>query len=201
MAAGKKGCLIFIILVGALIFFFYPSVKSTHDQLKTLDQGVKASWTKLEGLLQRRMDLVPNYIETIKFHAPHEEEIFGAVTKAHLKAATALLRPNKIAANNDLTIALDQLQAVAERYPDIKADQNFIHLRDELASIENSIADECLQYNEAVKAYNAYREGFPVDIMAVLSGFGKAFPLDVPAKSRDFPGSGSEPSPSSSSDR
>ncbi len=201
MAAGKKGCLICFVIVGALILLAYPSVKRTHDQLKTLDQGIKASWTKLEGLLQRRMDFVPNYIETVKLHAPHEQEVFGAVTRAHLKAATALLRSNKIAANNDLTIALDQLQAVAERYPDVKADQNFIRLRDELAGIENGIADECLQYNEAVKAYNAYRQEFPADIVAALSGFGKAFPLDVPGKAQGPPGSGTEPAPPSSSDR
>jgi LemA protein len=201
MAGGKKGCLIFIILVGVLVFFLYPSVKKTHDQLKTLDEGIKASWTKIEGLLQRRMDLVPNYLETIKFHAPHEQEVFGAVTRAHLKAATSLLRSNKIAANNDLTNALDQLQAVAERYPDLKADQNFIRLQDELTGIENAIADECRQYNEAVKAYNASRQEFPADIVAALSGFGKAFPLDVPGKDRDLSGPGPEPVSPSSSDR
>jgi LemA protein len=201
MAAGKKGCLIFFILVAAVILLSYPSVKRTHDQLKILDDGIKASWTKLEGLLQRRMDLVPNYIETIKSHAPHEQEIFGAVTRAHLKATTALLRANKIAANNDLTIALDKLQAVTERYPDVKADQTFIRLRDELLSIESGIAAECLQYNEAVKAYNTYRQEFLADIVAALSGFGKAFPLDVPGKAQAPPESSSAPDPPSSSGR
>ncbi len=201
MAAGKKGCLICFVTIGVLILLLYPSVKSTRDQLATLDQGIKAAWTKLEDLLQRRMDLVPNYLETIKSHAPHEQEVFGAVTRAHLKATTALLRPNKIAANNDLTIALDQLQAVAERYPDVTADQNFTRLRDELAAIENGIADECLQYNEAVKAYNAYRQEFPVDIVSAISGFGKAFPLEIPGKAQGLPGSGPDPAPPSSSDR
>jgi LemA protein len=201
MAAGKKGCLICFVIVGAAILLSYPSVTKTHDQLKTLDEGIKTSWTKLEGLLQRRMDLVPNYLETVKLHAPHEQEVFGAVTRAHLKAATALLRPNKIAANNDLTIALDQLLAVAERYPDVKSDQSFIRLRYELAAIESGIAAECLQYNEAVKAYNTYRQEFPADIVAALSGFGKAFPLDVPGKAQAPPGSGSEPSPPAASDR
>jgi LemA protein len=201
MAGGKKGCLICLVIVGALILLSYPSVKRTHDQLATLDEGIKAAWTKLEGLLQRRMDLVPNYIETVKAQAPHEQEVFGAVTRAHLKAATALTRPNKIAANNELTIALGQLQVVTERYPDLKADQNFIRLRDELAGIENSIADECLRYNEAIKEYNAYRQGFPADIISALSGFGKAFPLETPGKAEGQQGSGSEPSPSASSDR
>jgi LemA protein len=201
MAAGKKGCLICFVIIGVLILLLYPSIKSTRDQLATLDQGIKAAWTKLEDLLQRRMDLVPNYLETIKSHAPHEQEVFGAVTRAHLKAATALLRPNKIAANNDLTLALAQLQAVAERYPDVKADQNFTRLRDELAAIENGIADECLQYNEAVKAYNAYRQEFPVDIVSAISGFGKAFPLEIPGKAQALPGSGPDPAPPSSSDR
>ncbi len=201
MAAGKKGCLIFFILVGAVILLLYPSVKKTHDQLKTLNDEIKASWTKLEGLLQRRMDLVPNYLEAVKLHAPHEQEVFGAVTRAHLRATTALLRPNKIAANNDLTIALGQLQAVTERYPDVKADQTFIRLRDELAGIESGIVAECLQYNEAVKAYNICRQEFPADIVAALSGFGKAFPLETPGKAQALPGSGVEPSPPSSSDR
>ena len=200
MAGGKKGCLIIFVIVGALILLLYPSIKRTRDQLMTLDRGIKAAWTTLEGLLQRRMDLVPNYIETVKSHAPHEQEVFGAVTKAHLKAATALMRPNKIAANNDLTIALDQLQVVTERYPDLKADQNFIRLKDELAGIENSIADECRRYNEAIKEYNAYRQGFPADIVAALSGFGKAFPLETPGKAQGLQRSGPEPSPPSSSD-
>jgi LemA protein len=201
MAGGKKGCLICFVILGVSILLLYPTVKRTHDQLVTLDEGIKAAWTKLEGLLQRRLDSVPNYIETIKAYAPHEQGVFGAVTTAHLKAATALTRFNKIAAHNDLTIALDQLRVVTERYPDLKADQNFIRLQDELAGIENSIADECLQYNEAVKAYNAYRQGFPADIVAALSGFGKAFLLETPGKAQGQQRSGSEPSPPASSDR
>jgi LemA protein len=200
MAGGKRGCLLFFVIIGVLLLLLYPSAKRTHDQLKTLDQRIKAAWTKLEGLLQLRLDLVPNYLETVKAYAPHEQEVFGAVTTAHLKAATALLRPNKIAANNALTIALQQLQAVAERYPDLRTDQSFIRLRDELAGIENGIAEECLQYNEAVKEYNAYREGFPADIIATLSGFGKAFPLETPGKAQDQQRSDSEPSPPASSD-
>jgi LemA protein len=200
MAGGKKGCLIIFVIVGAVILLLYPSAKKTHDQLKTLDGGIKAAWTTLEGLLQRRMDLVPNYIETVKSHAPHEQEVFGAVTRAHLKAATALMRPNKIAANNDLTIALDQLQVVTERYPDLKTNQNFIRLRDELAGIENSIADECMRYNEAIKEYNAYRQEFPADIVAALSGFGKAFPLEIPGKTQGLQRSAPESSPPVSSD-
>jgi LemA protein len=201
MAAGKKGCLICFVIVGAIVLLLYPSVKRTHDQMTTLNEGIRASWTKLEGLLQRRMNLVPNYIETVKFHAPHEQEIFGAVTRAHLRATIALTMPNKIAANNDLTIVLQQLTAVAERYPDLKADQNFVRLQDELAEIENGIADECLQYNEAVKAYNVYRQEFPADIVAALSGFGKAFPLEIPAKTQGVSGATSEPAPASSSDQ
>jgi LemA protein len=201
MAGGKRGCLICFVILGAVILLLYPSVKRTHDQLVTLDEGIKAAWTTLEGLLERRLDLIPNYVETVKAYAPHEQEVFGTVTKAHLKAATALSRPNKIAAHNDLTIALDQLRVVTERYPDLKADQNFIRLQDELAGIENSIADECVRFNEAIKEYNAYRQGFPADIVAALSGFGKAFPLETPGRAEGQQGSGSEPSPSSSSAR
>jgi LemA protein len=200
MSGGKKGCLICFIIIGAVILLLYPSVKRTHDQLNTLDQGIKVAWTTLEGLLQRRLDLVPNYLETIKAYAPHEQDVFGAVTKAHLKAATALSRPNKIVANNDLTIALGRLRVLTDGYPDLKADQNFIRLQDELAGTENGIADECLIYNEAIKEYNAYRQKFPADIVAALSGFGRAFPLEIPGGAQGQQGSGSEPSLPSSSD-
>jgi LemA protein len=198
MAGGKKGCLIFFIVVAAVILLSYPSIKKTHDQLKTLDDGIKASWTKLEGLLQRRMDLVPNYLETVKLHAPHEQEVFGAVTRAHLKATMALLRPNKIAANNDLTAALVQLRTVAERYPELKTDQTFIGLQDQLAGIETRIAEECTVYNEAVGEYNAYREEFPADIVAPFSGFGKAFPLELPGTAQGLEKSNAEPAPPAS---
>jgi LemA protein len=120
------------------------------------------------------MNLIPNFVETIKSYAPHEQEVLGAVTQLHIKAAVTMLQPQRIAINSELTAALDRLSTVAERYPDLKADQSFMRLRDELASIETSIAEETITYNEAARKYNTYAAGFPVVIVATLSGFAQA---------------------------
>jgi LemA protein len=201
MGGGKKGCLICFVIAGVLALLAYPAVRGTYNQLRTLDAEVQTTWAHLESQLQRRMDLIPNYVETVKSYAPQEQAIYGAVTQLHVKAAVTMLRSNKIAVNNELTAALDHVRVATERYPDLKADQTFVRLQDELADIENRIAEECIQYNGAVEEYNAYREGFPAYIVAPLSGFGKAFPLEAPGMAQDLPRSGSEPSPPASSDR
>jgi LemA protein len=193
MAGGKKGCLIILAIVGCLALLSYPAFKETYNQLSTLDEEVKTAWAQLESQLQRRMDLIPNYVETIKSYAPHEQEVLGVVTQLHVKAAVTLTRFNKIAVNNDLTAALDRLRVVTKRYPDLMADQTFIRLQDELAGIEAHIAEECMAYNEAVRAYNTYREGFPADIVAPFFGFGKAFPLEAPGKAQGLERASSEP--------
>jgi LemA protein len=201
MAGGKKGCfLVLVIIVVAGLFLLYPSIQRTRSQLLALDERVKAAWAQLENHLQSRMDLIPNYVETVKAYAPHEQEVFGAVTQLHVKAAVTMIRSNKVAVNNDLTAALDRLRVVTERYPDLMADQTFIRLRDELTGIEARIAEKCIRYNEAVREYNAYREGFPADIVAPFSGFGKAFPLETPGKTQGIQRSGPESSPPVSSD-
>jgi LemA protein len=181
---GKKGCLIIFVIVGALVLLMYPSITMTRNQLMALDEEIKTAWAQMEKQHQHWLDLIPNYVQTIKGYAPHEQEILGKVTQAHAKAAVAVIMSQKIKANNELTAALDQLLIVAGRYPDLKADQRFIHLQEKLADAENSIAEGRMRYNEAVREYNDYIQGFPTVIVAAISGFTKAPLLEEPEPSQ-----------------
>jgi LemA protein len=180
MAGGKKGCLIIFVIVAVLVLLLYPSVMRTRSQLASLQEEVTAAWSQMDETFQRRLDLIPNYVETVKSYAPHEQEIFGAVTQLQLKMATKMTLPAKIAANNELTTALDQLRVVAERYPDLEADQTFISLTAELAETEHRIAEGRTRYNDAVREYNAAIQGFPAIFVATLFGFTKIPLLEPP---------------------
>ena len=184
MAGGKKGCLVIFVIVGVLVLLLYPSITRTRNQLRALDEGIKTAWAQMEKQHQHWLDLIPNYVQTVKEYAPHEQEVFGKVTKAHAKAAVAMFMSQKIKANNELTATLDQLLIVAERYPDLKADQTFISLKAELADAENSIAEGRMRYNEAVREYNAYSQRFPIVIVAAIFGFTKAPLLETPEPSK-----------------
>jgi LemA protein len=192
MAGGKKGCLIIFVIIGVLVLLLYPSIKGIHRQLVTLKEGVTVAWSQMGDTFRRRLDLIPNYVETVKSYAPHEEEVFGVVTQLQLKLATRMTLPAKIAANNDLTAALDQLRLVAERYPDLKADQTFISLTAELADTENRIAEGRMRYNEAVREYNASIQRFPTVIVSALSGFTKIPLLEDPEEAQVHRSSRSE---------
>jgi LemA protein len=198
MAAGKKGCLIVLIIIGALGFLLYPPIQGARSQLRALDEGVKTAWGALETQLQSRMDLIPNYVETIKSYAPQEQESYGAISGLHVRAAVTMTRPRKIEINSELTVALDRLGAVAERYPDLKKDQTFMTLQAKLAEIKNRIAEARVRYNEAATAFNTYRQGFLVVIVATLSGFSEAplYDAKLPDASPALPVPPAEPKPS-----
>jgi LemA protein len=180
MTGGKKGCLTIVVIVGVLILLLYPAVQKTRSRLIALHEEVTAAWSHVDETFQRRADLIPNLVETVKSYAPHEQEVFGAITQSQLKLATRMSLPAKIAANNKLTAALDQLSVVAQRYPDLKADQTFILLQERLADTENRIAEGRTRYNEAVREYNASIQGFPANITAAVFGFTKIPLLEAP---------------------
>jgi LemA protein len=180
MAGGKKGCLIIFVIAAVLVLLLYPSIKNTRSRLSSLQEEVTAAWSEIDETFQRRVDLIPNYVQTVKGYAPHEHEVFGAVTDSQIKVATKMSLPAKIAANNELTTALDQLQLVAEQYPDLKADQTFISLTAELAETERRIAEGRTRYNDAVREYNASIQGFPAIFVATLFGFTKIPLLEPP---------------------
>jgi len=184
--AGKAIAITGIVIVAIVLLIFF-SIKGTYNSLVQLDEGVKGAWAQVENQLQRRYDLIPNYVETVKGYAKHEKEVFLKVTEARAKVGGATNIKDKIAANNEMSSALSRLLLVVERYPDLKANQNFIRLQDELAGTENRIAVERRRYNETVKTYNIKIRSFPTNIMAGMFGFGKAEFFKAAAVAKEAP--------------
>jgi LemA protein len=152
-----------------------------------MDEAVKGSWAQVENQLQRRYDLIPNLVETVKGYAKQEKDVLVEVTNARAKVGGAGTVPDKINANNELSSALSRLLVVVEKYPDLKSNQNFIRLQDELAGTENRIAVERMRYNDAVKAYNVAIRSFPANLLAGMFGFQKATFFEAPATAKATP--------------
>lgn len=187
MGKTAKALVIAGIVILVFIFSIFFSIKGTYNTLVRLDEGIKGAWAQVENQLQRRYDLIPNYVETVKGYARHEKEVFLRVTEARSKVGSATNIKEKIGANNELSSALSRLLFVVERYPDLKANQNFIRLQDELAGTENRIAVERRRYNEAVKTYNVKIRSFPTNILAGMFGFTKAEFFKVAAIAKEVP--------------
>lgn len=186
----SKAMKIALIIVGILILIIvipFSYLKGTYNSLVTMDESVKGAWAQVENQLQRRYDLIPNYVETVKGYAKHEKEVFIKVTEARSKVAGAKNISEKIETNNQLSSALARLLVVVERYPDLKANTNFIRLQDELAGTENRIAVERRRFNEAVKAFNIKIRSFPTNMIAGMFGFGKATFFEVPKERQEAP--------------
>jgi LemA protein len=186
---GKVGKVILVIaaVLGVLVLIPFMWVKGTYNGLVTMDESVKGAWAQVENQLQRRYDLIPNYVETVKGYASHEKEVFIKVTEARSKVGSAGSINEKIQANNELSTALSRLLVVVERYPELKANTNFIRLQDELAGTENRIAVERRRFNETVKAYNIKIRSFPTNILAGIFNFEKAAFFDVPEERQEAP--------------
>lgn len=157
--------LVLIVLIG---FGQYISVKNT---LVAKDQAVKAAWSQVDIVLQRRADLIPNLVETVKGYAQQEVTVFGDIAKARSALLSAGTPSEKIAANNQLDGALGRLLLVVENYPQLKSNENFLRLQDELAGTENRIAVERKRYNDTLQDYNTYVLQFPASIFAGFAGF------------------------------
>jgi len=175
------------IAIVVVLLIVYFSIKGTYNSLVRLDEGVKGAWAQVENQLQRRYDLIPNYVETVKGYAKQEREVFIRVTEARSRVGSANSIGDKINANNELSTALSRLLVVVERYPDLKSNQNFIRLQDELAGTENRIAVERRRYNEAVKSYNVKIRSFPTMLFAGMFGFSKAEFFEVPEAAKEPP--------------
>ncbi len=187
MSSKQKKLLIIAAIVVLVILIPYSYLKGTYNSLVTLDEGVKAAWAQVENQLQRRYDLIPNLVETVKGYAAQEKEVFLKVTEARSKVGGATTISDKIAANNGLSAALSRLLLVVERYPDLKSNTNFIRLQDELAGTENRIAVERRRYNETVKVYNIKIRRFPTNLLAGMFGFEKATFFEVPKERQEAP--------------
>lgn len=187
MSKTLKAALIIIGILVLIILIPILYLKGTYNSLVTMDEGVKAAWAQVENQLQRRYDLIPNYVETVKGYAAHEKEVFVKVTEARARVSTAGSINDKIEANNQLSSALARLLLVVERYPDLKANTNFIRLQDELAGTENRIAVERRRFNETVRVYNTKIRSFPTNIIAGMFGFEKATFFEVPKERQEAP--------------
>src|SRR5213594_1472568 len=158
-----------------------------YNEMVAMRERIEAAWAQVENQLQRRNDLIPNLIEVTKGYAAHERDIFEQIANARARLIAGGSRDEKIGAANDLTGALGRLLAIAERYPDLKANQQFARLSDELAGTENRIAVERMRYNDAVREYNAYIKSVPAVVYARAFGFQPQQYFEAPEEAKKVP--------------
>ena len=166
----KTGIIVLVVIV-LLVLIFGGTFISHRNEMVRKRETVNAAWSQVDVVLQRRADLIPNLVETVKGFATHEEKVFGDIAAARAAMAGAKTPQEKIAANGQLDSALSRLLVVVENYPQLRSNENFLRLQDELAGTENRIAIERRRYNETVQDYNTYISLFPNNIVAGLSGF------------------------------
>ena len=165
-----KGLIVIIViaLIALVVFGQYVGVRNT---LVSKNEAVKSAWSQVDIVLQRRADLIPNLLETVKGYAKQEQTVFGDIAKARSALLSAGTPSEKIAANNQLDGALGRLLVLVENYPQLKSNENFMRLQDELAGTENRIAVERKRYNDTLQDYNTYVQQFPASVFAGWAGF------------------------------
>jgi len=175
----KKTFSIIAILLG-VIFLLYTTIGNFYNTAITYQENVKTSWSKVESAYQRRADLIPNLVNTVKGYAEHEKETLEAVIKARASATQTKIDPTNITpeqlaqfqqAQQGLSGALSRLLLTVEKYPDLKANQNFLELQSQLEGTENRIKVERDRFNEAVNVFNVHIKKFPGNLLAGIFGF------------------------------
>lgn len=187
MDSGKRNLIIVIVVVLFIGIVLYSLFAGNYNKFVKMDVAIKAAWSQVENQLQRRYDLIPNLVETVKGYAKQEKDVLVQVTNARAKVGGAGNVPDKIAANNELSGALSRLLLVVEKYPDLKSNQNFLKLQDELAGTENRIAVERMRYNETVKAYNEAVRTFPANLIAGMFNFKESPYFEAPKEAKAAP--------------
>lgn len=177
----KKG-LVVIIVVAAVLLGGFVWVKNVYNQMVVSDEYVQSAWAQVENVYQRRADLIPNLVATVKGYAEHESETLESVVAARAKATQVTVDPANLTpevlaqyneAQNELSAALGRLLLVKESYPELKANQNFLDLQAQLEGTENRISTERMKFNEAVQSFNTGIRRFPDNIVASIFGFEK----------------------------
>lgn len=178
----KKGWIVLIVVLVVLLMIF-SFFKKTYNSLVTMEENVNQSWAQVSNQYQRRADLIPNLVETVKGYAAHEKETFMAVTEARAKVGQMSISPEVLnnpaafqqfqQAQGALSSALSRLMVVVEKYPDLKANQNFLALQSQLEGTENRIAVERKRFNQSVQLYNTTIRRFPTNMLAGMYGFEK----------------------------
>ena len=172
-----------LILMVALL----PLTGCSYNKFVGQEEAIKSQWAQVENQLQRRNDLIPNLVETVKGYAQHEEGVFKEIADARSRLLAAKSPEETIAAANQQTSALGRLLAISENYPQLRANEQFNRLMDELSGTENRIAVERMRYNEKVQDYNTSRRQFPANVTAKMFGF-KEYPFfQVPAEAKQVP--------------
>jgi LemA protein len=167
----KKAAVGLGILAVVLLVVFGGAFVSRRNEMVTLKENIKGAWAQVDTVIQRRADLIPNLVNTVKGYAAHEQKVLEDLSNARAQLAGARNPSERIAANTQLEGALSRLLVVVENYPNLKADQQFLRLQDELAGTENRIAVERRRYNGAVQTYNTTIQTFPNSLVASISGF------------------------------
>jgi LemA protein len=162
---------IVLITIVALILLSVGKYISVKNTLVAKNEAVKTSWSQVDIVLQRRADLIPNLVETVKGYAKQEQTVFGDIAKARSQLLNAGTPEQKISANAQLDGALGRLLLIVENYPELKSNENFLRLQDELAGTENRIAVERQRYNDTLKDYNVYVQQFPNNVFASSLGY------------------------------
>ncbi len=165
-----KTIIVVVILIVILLVGFSSYIGS-RNQMVTKNEAIKSAWAQVDNVLQRRADLIPNLVETVKGIATQEQVVFGDIAKARSALLSASTPAGKIAANGQLDGALGRLLAISENYPQLKSNENFLRLQDELAGSENRIANERKRYNDTLQDYNTYIGLFPNSFWAGMAGF------------------------------
>ena len=175
----KKG-IIALIVVAVVVLGIFMWVKGTYNGLVTKQEGVESAWSQVENVYQRRADLVPNLVATVKGYAAHEQETLEGVVSARAKATQMTIDPTKLdeaqmkkfqEAQGELGNAIGRLLMVTENYPELKANENFLQLQAQLEGTENRITVERQKFNETAKGYNTEVRKFPANIIAGMFGF------------------------------
>lgn len=173
---------IILAVIAVLLLLAYSSVKSSYNNMVSMDEGVTAQWSQVENVYQRRSDLIPNLVNTVKGYADFEQETLTQVIEARAKATSVNINPDKLDAQSlqnfqnaqsGLSSALSKLMVVVEKYPDLKANQGFLDLQAQLEGTENRITVERMKFNESAQAYNTFIRKFPKNIFAGMFGFEK----------------------------
>ncbi len=186
----KKVLIILAIVLGIILVIALSItgwMKNSYNTMVTMDEGVKGAWAQIENVLQRRYDLIPNLVATVKGYASHESEVFIQITEARAKVGGAGSPGARMEAEGELSSVLSRLMMVVENYPDLKANQNFIMLQDQLEGTENRIAVERGRYNDIVRNYNQYIRRFPQSILAGMFNFARHEFFEAPAAAREAP--------------
>ena len=160
--------LIAIVVILLLCIGGYISVKNTLVQK---NEAVKSAWSQVDVVLQRRADLIPNLVETVRGITKQEQSVFGEIAEARSRLLSSSTPADKIAANGDLDRGVFKLLAISENYPQLKSNESFLRLQDELAGTENRIAVERKRYNDTLQDYNTYVQQFPASLFAASAGF------------------------------